>query len=86
MRRGAPVCGANPARRGALGTIWGYLPTEVGPATYSTNRVEQPSPFRYRHDPDIDIVRLAQIRPTRSQAMGVLYERFRGRVYIQSYL
>jgi RNA polymerase sigma-70 factor (ECF subfamily) len=34
-----------------------------------------------RQDPDLDIVRLAQSRPTRRVAMGVLYERFRERVY-----
>lgn len=32
-------------------------------------------------DPDLDIVRLAQRRATRREAMGVLYERFRSRVY-----
>jgi RNA polymerase sigma-70 factor (ECF subfamily) len=34
-----------------------------------------------RQDPDLDIVRLAQGRSTRRVAMGVLYERFRERVY-----
>ncbi len=34
-----------------------------------------------RQDPDLDIVRLAQARPTRRVAMGILYERFRERVY-----
>jgi len=34
-----------------------------------------------RNDPDLDIVRLAQRRSTRSAAMGVLYERFRDRVF-----
>jgi len=34
-----------------------------------------------RPDPDLDLVRLAQARATRRMAMGVLYERFRGRVY-----
>ncbi|MFI5403667.1 MAG: RNA polymerase sigma factor [Planctomycetota bacterium] len=34
-----------------------------------------------REDPDLDIVRLAQSRPTRRVAMGILYERFRERVY-----
>jgi RNA polymerase sigma-70 factor (ECF subfamily) len=34
-----------------------------------------------RPDPDLDIVRLAQSRATRRVAMGVLYERFRERVY-----
>jgi RNA polymerase sigma-70 factor (ECF subfamily) len=34
-----------------------------------------------REDPDLDIVRLAQGRGTRRAAMGVLYERFRGRVF-----
>lgn len=34
-----------------------------------------------RPDPDLDIVRLAQVRATRRMAMGILYERFRGRVY-----
>jgi RNA polymerase sigma-70 factor (ECF subfamily) len=34
-----------------------------------------------RQDPDLDIVRLAQKRATRRVAMGVLYERFRERVY-----
>jgi len=34
-----------------------------------------------RPDPDLDIVRLAQARSTRRMAMGVLYERFRERVY-----
>jgi RNA polymerase sigma-70 factor, ECF subfamily len=34
-----------------------------------------------RQDPDLDIVRLAQARSTRRVAMGVLYERFRERVY-----
>jgi RNA polymerase sigma-70 factor (ECF subfamily) len=34
-----------------------------------------------RQDPDLDIVRLAQSRSTRRVAMGVLYERFRERVY-----
>lgn len=34
-----------------------------------------------RHDPDLDIVRLAQRRPSRRVAMGMLYERFRERVY-----
>jgi RNA polymerase sigma-70 factor (ECF subfamily) len=32
-------------------------------------------------DPDLDIVRLAQGRATRRVAMGILYERFRERVY-----
>ena len=32
-------------------------------------------------DPDLDIVQLAQNRKHRRAAMGVLYERFRGRVY-----
>jgi len=32
-------------------------------------------------DPDLDIVRLAQVRSTRRVAMGILYERFRDRVY-----
>ncbi len=32
-------------------------------------------------DPDLDIVRLAQQRSTRRVAMGVLYERFRERVF-----
>ena len=34
-----------------------------------------------REDPDLDIVRLAQVRSTRRVAMGILYERFRERVY-----
>lgn len=34
-----------------------------------------------REDPDRDIVRLAQSRSTRRVAMGILYERFRERVY-----
>jgi RNA polymerase sigma-70 factor (ECF subfamily) len=34
-----------------------------------------------RVDPDLDIVRLAQKRSSRRVAMGVLYERFRDRVY-----
>jgi len=34
-----------------------------------------------RPDPDLDIVRLAQASATRRLAMGILYERFRGRVY-----
>ncbi len=42
--------------------------------------VDESSPFAPRIDPDIDIVRLAQRRSSRRQAMGVLYERFRGRV------
>ncbi len=33
------------------------------------------------HDPDLDIVRLAQRRATRRTAMGVLYERFRDRIF-----
>lgn len=33
------------------------------------------------HDPDLDIVRLAQRHATRRVAMGVLYERYRERVY-----
>lgn len=32
-------------------------------------------------DPDLDIVRLAQARQTRRVALGILYERFRDRVY-----
>jgi RNA polymerase sigma-70 factor (ECF subfamily) len=32
-------------------------------------------------DPDLDIVRLAQARSTRRVAMGMLYERYRERVY-----
>ena len=32
-------------------------------------------------DPDIDIVRLAQLHATRRVAMGVLYERYRERVF-----
>jgi RNA polymerase sigma-70 factor (ECF subfamily) len=40
-----------------------------------------PLPSVGREDPDLDIVRLAQSRPTRRVAMGVLYERFRERVY-----
>ncbi len=43
--------------------------------------VDESSPFAPRIDPDIDIVRLAQRRSSRRQAMGVLFERFRGRVY-----
>ena len=38
------------------------------------------SPFD-RTDPDLDIVRMAQARGTRRVALGVLYERFRDRVY-----
>lgn len=38
------------------------------------------SPFG-EPDPDLDIVRLAQARPTRRVALGILYERFRDRVY-----
>jgi len=34
-----------------------------------------------RADPDVDIVRLAQSRATRRVAMGILYERFRERVF-----
>jgi RNA polymerase sigma-70 factor (ECF subfamily) len=34
-----------------------------------------------REDTDLDIVRLAQSRPTRRVAMGILYERFRERVF-----
>lgn len=42
-----------------------------------------PNPFAAagREDPDLDIVRLAQARSTRRVAMGILYERFRERVY-----
>jgi len=40
-----------------------------------------PFPNAERQDPDQDIVRLAQSWPTRRVAMGVLYERFRERVY-----
>ncbi len=40
-----------------------------------------PFPTGGRQDPDTDIVRLAQSRPTRRVAMGILYERFRERVY-----
>lgn len=40
-----------------------------------------PGPNGGRQDPDLDIVRLAQSRPTRRVAMGILYERFRERVY-----
>jgi RNA polymerase sigma-70 factor (ECF subfamily) len=40
-----------------------------------------PLPSAGREDPDLDIVRLAQSRPTRRVAMGILYERFRERVY-----
>ncbi len=40
-----------------------------------------PLPNAGREDPDLDIVRLAQSRPTRRVAMGILYERFRERVY-----
>ncbi len=43
--------------------------------------VDQTSPFRLKRDPDIDIVRLAQRAATRREAMGVLYERFRSRVF-----
>lgn len=43
--------------------------------------VRRMSIFDDRRDPDLDIVRLAQRRSTRREAMGVLYERFRGRVY-----
>jgi len=38
------------------------------------------NPFE-RRDPDLDIVQLAQKRTTRRAAMGMLYERFRERVY-----
>jgi len=39
-------------------------------------------PSRFdRTDPDLDIVRLAQSRGTHRVALGVLYERFRDRVY-----
>jgi RNA polymerase sigma-70 factor (ECF subfamily) len=38
-----------------------------------------------RPDPDIDIVRLAQVRGTRREAMGMLYERFRERVFNVAY-
>ena len=40
-----------------------------------------PLPGSVRQDPDLDIVRLAQHRSTRSVAMGILYERFRERVF-----
>ena len=40
----------------------------------------QEHPFS-QPDPDLDIVRMAQARRTRRVAMGVLYERFRDRVY-----
>lgn len=38
------------------------------------------NPFE-RRDPDLDVVLLAQRRSTRSAAMGILYERFRERIY-----
>jgi len=40
-----------------------------------------PPPGPARQDPDLDIVRLAQHRATRNVAMGILYERFRERVF-----
>ncbi len=42
---------------------------------------KSPLPNEARQDPDLDIVRLAQSRGTRRVAMGILYERFRERVY-----
>jgi len=44
-------------------------------------RAPSPGPRLERHDPDADIVRLAQQRATRPMAMGILYERFRERVF-----
>jgi RNA polymerase sigma-70 factor (ECF subfamily) len=38
------------------------------------------NPFE-RPDPDLDVVLLAQRRATRAAAMGILYERFRERIY-----
>jgi len=49
-------------------------PTPVDVATSGQHPFERP-------DPDLDIVRLAQRRATRREAMGVLYERFRERVF-----
>jgi RNA polymerase sigma-70 factor (ECF subfamily) len=45
--------------------------------------MEPQNPFAslVRSDPDLDIVRLAQSNATRRVAMGILYERFRERVY-----
>jgi len=40
-----------------------------------------PSDDSLARDPDLDIVRLAQRRATRREAMGVLFERYRSRVY-----
>jgi RNA polymerase sigma-70 factor (ECF subfamily) len=46
----------------------------------SENSLKPLSPLGPR-DPDLDIVRLAQRHATRRVAMGVLYERYRERVY-----
>ncbi|MHC4960443.1 MAG: RNA polymerase sigma factor [Planctomycetota bacterium] len=41
----------------------------------------RPRVLRGQTDPDLDIVRLASKRATRREAMGVLYERYRERVF-----
>jgi len=50
------------------------------PAAKGVSPAKGDHPFA-RPDPDLDIVRLAQAHGTRRMAMGILYERFRGRVY-----
>jgi RNA polymerase sigma-70 factor (ECF subfamily) len=50
------------------------------PPAQSGPRSAGGSPFG-EPDPDLDIVRLAHARQTRRMALGILYERFRDRVY-----
>jgi len=48
---------------------------------YGWRALPNPMKIADKPDPDLDIVRLAGERSTRRAAMGVLYERFRERVY-----
>ncbi|MHC4938060.1 MAG: RNA polymerase sigma factor [Planctomycetota bacterium] len=49
---------------------------------FTFDQPNEPEPSRFgQPDPDLDIVRLAQARRTRRVAMGVLYERYRERVF-----
>ena len=63
-----------------------YYIVEVGPGIPAgtlkrTNMKLVPSDRGPAHDPDLDLVHLAQRRATRREAMGALFERYRGRVY-----
>ncbi len=69
-----PVGASAPGRASASAEATHATPDPIGTADDAIDATE-------RQDPDLDIVRLAQRRSTRSAAMGVLYERFRDRVF-----